>query len=62
MDIIASGIIDKGDGLEEKRDAVNVCSRELCIEKSIRFWEHKKTVAAVHLNRSTVHLNVKVLV
>lgn len=62
MDIIASDIIGKGVGLEEKRDAVNVFSQELCIEKSIRFLEHKSIVAAEHLNRSTVHLNVKILV
>lgn len=62
MDIIASDIIAKGVGLEEKRDAVNVFSQELCIEKSIRFLEHKSIVGLEHLNRSIVHLNVKILV
>lgn len=59
MEIIVLEITEWGDGLKEKGDAVNICLRELCIEKNIWLLEHKNFVAAEHLNRRKVNLNGK---
>ena len=57
IDVIVSGLIARGDELEDKRKKTNYILRDMCFEESITYTDHPNIDASNHLNRSKLHLN-----
>ena len=57
IDVIVSGLIARGDELDEKRERTNYILRDMCYEESITYTDHPNIEASNHLNRSKLHLN-----
>ena len=57
IDVCVSGLITRGDILEQKRQRTNFVLRDKCFEGSITYIDHPNIEAEKHLNRSRLHLN-----
>ena len=57
IDVLVSGLIARGDELEEKRKKKNFILRDMCYDSSITFVDTPNIHADKHLNRSHLHLN-----
>ena len=55
--VIVSGLIARGDNLEDKRLKTNFVLRDMCNEENLTFIDHENIQAERHLNRSRLHLN-----
>ena len=55
--VCVSGLIMKGDALEDKRNKTNHILRDMCQEEKIKFLENGNIDAEKHLNNSNLHLN-----
>ncbi len=52
-----SGLIARGDELEQKRERTNYILRDMCHEESITYTDLPNIEASNHLNRSKLNLN-----
>ena len=57
IDVCVSGLITRGDILEQKRQRTNFVLLDKCFEESITYIDHPNIEAEKHLNRSRLHLN-----
>ena len=55
--VIVSGLIMRGDNLEDRRRKANCILRDMCQEEHITVLEHEHIDAHEHLNNSRLHLN-----
>ena len=55
--VCVSGLIARGDMLEEKRVKTDLILSDMCCEEMITFMDNQNIEADRHLNRSNLHLN-----
>ena len=54
---MVSGIVQRGDDLNEKSKSVNKILQQICQSINMGFIPHDNINPARHLNRSNLHLN-----
>ena len=56
--IVVSGLVPRGDDLNEKVESVNIILQRMCNQRNLGFIDNSNINPGRHLNMSKLHLNV----